>query len=335
MQGRLEHAIECEAKAEKILNNMPDFVREYYSVFKQGRQPSAVLNYIRYLERFLRFVNEDTKNISVEDLNSNSVVSSYMDSINTTMKWGEIRETSVSYRQSMYAVLNSFYSFLTDNDYIEKNPVRKIKRAKGKDIVERKFLTERDLRKILAAADVGVGTELQIKRNDQWRHRDKAILMLFMETGMRCTALSEINVSDVDFNKGTVTVINKGHKPFVYKIEGKLVEALLLWSRDRAKLLKDQEMDALFISDRKKRIASRTISRLVEKYSEDALGYSISPHKLRAAYANIILRKSNGNIYLTQRLLDHASPNTTKIYLDDITEKDKDMATQMISNAIF
>ncbi len=93
-------------------------------------------------------------------------------------------------------------------------------------------------------------------------------------------------------------------------------------------------MDALFISDRKKRITSTTISRLVGKYSEDALGYSVSPHKLRAAYANIILRKSNGNIYLTQRLLDHASPNTTKIYLDDISEEDKDMATQMISSAI-
>lgn len=335
MQGRLEHAIECEAKAEEMLKDMPDFVKEYYSVFKQGRQPSAVLNYIRYLGRFLRFVNEDTKNITIEDLNSNAIVSSYMNSINTTIKGGEIRETSMSYRQSTYAVLNSFYSFLTDNDYIEKNPIRKIKRTKGKDIVTRKFLTERDLRRILAAADVGVGSELQIKRNDQWRHRDKAILMLFMETGMRCTALSEINVSDVDLNKGTISVINKGHKPFVYKIEGKLVEALLLWIRDRKEFLKDKEMDALFVSDRKKRITSRTISRLVEKYSEDALGYSISPHKLRAAYANIILRKSNGNIYLTQRLLDHASPNTTKIYLDDISEEDKDMATQMISNAIF
>lgn len=314
---------------------MPDFVKEYYSVFKQGRQPSAVLNYIRYLRRFLLFVNKNTKEITIEDLNSNSIVSSYMDSINTTERGGEIRETSMSYRQSTYAVLNSFYSFLVDNDYIDKNPIRKIKRTKGKDIVKRKFLTERDLRKILAAADVGVGTELQVKRSDPWRHRDKAILMLFMETGMRCTALSEINVSDVDLNKGTVSVINKGHKPFIYKIEGKLVEALLLWLRDRREFLKDTEMDALFISDRKKRITSRTISRLVEKYSEDALGYSVSPHKLRAAYANIILRKSNGNIYLTQRLLDHASPNTTKIYLDDISEEDKDMATQMISSAIF
>lgn len=335
MQGRLEHAIQLETKTEELLNDMPDFVREYYSVFKQGRQPSAVYMYIRYLSRFLRFVNEDTKSITIEDLDSNSVVSSYMDSINTTVKCGEIRETSMAYRQSTYAVLNSFYSFLTDNDYIDKNPFRKIKRTKGKDVVERKFLTERDLRKILAAADVGVGTELQIKRNDAWRHRDKAILMLFMETGMRCTALSEINMSDVDLNKGTITVINKGHKPFVYKIEGKLVEALLLWVRDREKFLKDQEMDALFISDRKRRITARTIARLVEKYSEDALGYGISPHKLRAAYANMILRKSNGNIYLTQRLLDHASPNTTKIYLDDITEEDKDMATQMISSAIF
>lgn len=340
MQGRIEHAMQIEARTEKTLNELPDFVRDYYSVFKQGRQPSAVYGYIRHIHRFLSFVNENPKEVKIEDINSYTIISSYMDSVSTIAKNGEVKETSVSHRQSVYAALNSFYSFLTENDYIAKNPITKIKRTKGKDLVERKFLTEKDLRKILAAVDVGIGSEWQLKRTSSWRHRDKAILMLFMETGIRCTALSEINVSDVDFNKGTITVINKGHKPFVYKVEEVLVENLLLWMRDRNNYLeknnvKAEDVDALFISENKTRITSVGISRLVQKYSEEALGYKITPHKLRAAYANMILRKTNGNIYLTQRLLDHASPNTTKIYLNDISEEDKEKASQIVSSAIF
>ena len=67
----------------------------------------------------------------------------------------------------------------------------------------------------------------------------------------------------------------------------------------------------------------------------DALGYKISLHKLRAAFVNMVLRNSNGNIYLAQRLLDHESPTTTKIYLKGITDEDKEKATLMVSDLLF
>lgn len=345
MKGRLEHNLKIESTIDDILKEMPKFVKDYYYSFKQGRQPRACLNYLIILRRYFIFVANETKEefmyekfprgVAINDINSIQIISRYMDSINVVESNGEIRESSIGYRQATYSAINSLYMYLEDNGYIEKNPMKSIKRAKGKDNVKRKFLKEEDLKKILKAIDDGVGTETMKKHQNIWKTRNKAIMMLFMETGIRASALTEINVEDLDLNHNSLTVINKGHKPFVYKIDDSLKTVIIEWLNDREKILDGDKRDALFISSRKNRISTSTLGELVKMYSNYALGYGISPHKFRAAFANMILRNSNGNIYLAQRMLDHSSPETTKIYLDDISEEDKSKVADMISTLVF
>lgn len=335
MKGRLEHNIEAEEKIKKMLMDMPQFMTDYYCTFKQGRQPKACLEYLRKIKKYLEFVNTDIKNITINDIDSPLLISKYMDEVSITTKDGDAKETSLSYQQQIHSILNSLYSYLEDNGDISKNPMKKIKRVRGRDCVNRIFLTEDDLKNILDSVNCGAGTLHQKHSQRTWRNRDKTIMMLFMETGIRVTALCEINVDDIDFNNNTIQVINKGYKPYIYKFEYEFRHVLLRWLRDRHILLDGEKCDALFISNQRKRITSRTVSELVAKYSMDALGYKISPHKLRAAFANMILRNSNGNIYLAQRLLDHESPTTTKIYLKDITDEDKEKATLMVSDLLF
>lgn len=339
MKGRLEHNLSNENAIKTILVDVPPYLNEYYYSFKQGRMPSACLDYLRNIKKYLRFVSEAkgirVQDLDVEDVASSQTISEYMDSIKTKIVDGEQVETSISIQQKNHTVLNSFFTFLCDNDYIDKNPMRNIRRRKGKDNINRKFLKEDDLRAILDQVDKGIGSELQRKRREIWKSRDKAILMIFMETGIRETALTEINIEDVDIESGTITVVNKGYKPYVYKIDSVLIDVIADWMYDRTKILGNTDRDALFITESRGRISRSTIIRLVKDYSAAALGYQVSPHKLRAAFANMILRNSNGNIYLVQRMLDHSSPNTTKIYLDDITEKDKENVANTVSNLIF
>ena len=73
----------------------------------------------------------------------------------------------------------------------------------------------------------------------------------------------------------------------------------------------------------------------MKKYTEEALGYSISPHKLRAAFANIMLKKTNENIYIVQQLLGHSRTETTKIYLDNNINQYNEMAANIISKTLF
>ena len=86
-------------------------------------------------------------------------------------------------------------------------------------------------------------------------------------------------------------------------MSSELEDAIQEWIDDRDDILNGKFEDALFVSQKKKRISQKSISNVVYKYTEEALGYRISPHKLRAAFANIMLNKTNGNIYIVQQLL--------------------------------
>ena len=91
----------------------------------------------------------------------------------------------------------------------------------------------------------------------------------------------------------------------------------------------------MFISKSRTRITQKSLSNIVGKYTKEAFGYSITPHKLRAAFANIMLKKTDENIYIVQQLLGHARTETTKIYLKNNLNKYNDLAANIISDAIF
>ena len=213
----------------------------------------------------------------------------------------------------------------------------KIKRVRGEDYVNRTFLTEDDLKEILFVVSCGAGSDRAIAKQEKWRNRDKAIMMLFIQTGIRETALTEINIEDIDFENHIIrSVIEKGHKDKTFYMSDELEKVIYDWICDREEIMKNNpNEDCLFISHEKRRITARSVSNLVKKYTEEALGYSISPHKLRAAFANIMLKKTNENIYIVQQLLGHSRTETTKIYLDNNINQYNEMAANIISKTLF
>lgn len=335
MKGRLENTIKTEKNTDYLLSELPQYVTEYYFNLSSKREPKSCLEYIRKIKKFLEFVDKNNlKNIdftSITDL----TIARYMKKLETTEKNGNIVETSFSYRKQNHTILKSFFTYLHKKGYIEKNPMELIEREVGRDHPHRIFLKEDDLKDILSSVETGAGTKRMVSRQKEWKDRDLAILMLFMQTGMRETALTEINVDDINFDTKTLTIIDKGHEHHVYVLSDKMLDVLQEWLYHREVFLLDYEdTDALFISVNRKRITSSAVSKIVRKYTTDALGYEVSPHKLRAAYCNILLNKT-GNLYLVSKLVGHKRPDTTEIYLDDTSIKDKEMAAQLITSAIF
>ena len=337
MKGRLEHSLQIENNIKKILDELPDYVTYYYYEFKSGRQPKACLEYIRKIRKFLMYINSDVKNIKADEITKYDITR-FLDDISYTIdRDGNKKESSFSYQQCYHSVLKSFFEFLCENDYIENNPMYKIKRVRGEDYVNRTFLTEDDLKEILFVVSCGAGSDRAIAKQEKWRNRDKAIMMLFIQTGIRETALTEINIEDIDFENHIIrSVIEKGHKDKTFYMSGELEKVIYDWICDREEIMKNNpNEDCLFISHEKRRITARSVSNLVKKYTEEALGYSISPHKLRAAFANIMLKKTNENIYIVQQLLGHSRTETTKIYLDNNINQYNEMAANIISKTLF
>ncbi len=337
MKGRLEHSLQIESNIRKILKEMPDYVTYYYYEFKSGRQPRACLEYIRKIKKFLSFISSDMKNVEPKNITKYEITK-FLDDISYIVDSnGNKKESSFSYQKSYHSILKSFFDYLYENDYIDENPMIKIKRVRGDDFVNRKFLTEDELKEILKIVDRGAGSRVAINRQEKWKTRDKAIMMLFMQTGIRETALTEINIEDIDFENHMIkSVIEKGHKDKTFHMSDELEYAIFSWLSDREMIMNGySNEDSLFISQAKKRMTAKSVSNIVEKYTEEALGYSVSPHKLRAAFANIMLNKTDGNIYVVQQLLGHARTETTKIYLRNNVNQYNEMAADIISKSLF
>lgn len=77
-----------------------------------------------------------------------------------------------------------------------------------------------------------------------------------------------------------------------------------------------QKIDALFISNQKKRVSVKCIVRIVERYSLEGLGYSISPHKLRAAFCTILYNDTK-DVEFVRRAVGHTCIETTLRYIAD------------------
>jgi len=204
--------------------------------------------------------------------------------------------------------------FLCSKRYITDNPMVFIKRIKRKDEVKRYKLNISDLNDIITAVDYeqGTGRERQIQL--EWKSRNKLILLLFMNTGMRETALSEINLSDIDFENNILRIIDKGSKHHEYQIDH-LIVYIQDWLRKREQLMRGYHAnDALFISERRTRISSKAIIDIVGKVSMQGLGYRITPHKLRAAFCTIMYEETK-DIEFVRQAVGHSNVAVTQRYI--------------------
>lgn len=314
MQGRLEHKLRNEKNIETLLSELPNCVTDYYYSRASAKESKGLVEYIRKIKRFLLFISDDTKNIDVTKITETDVAK-YLKSIEKTIDTkGNEKETTFAYRKQVHTILKSFFEYLRKRKIIITNPMDFIDRPSAKDNISRIELDEYDLKNILDAVDIGAGTKHQVNRQKNWKERDKAILLMLMNTGMREAALSEININDIDFICGKITIIDKRHKTHVYVMNKTLRESLNSWLDKRNEILGATHSDALFISNRKTRLDEGSIVSIVSKYAFEGLGYHISPHKLRAAFCTILYDKT-GDIEKVRDAVGHSSISTTQRYI--------------------
>lgn len=336
MQGRLENQIKAEKRINNILSELPKVVTEYYMNLSTTREFRTCLVYVQKIRLFLSYYSE-REQIDIQDIDFNKIkeidISIFLKSIEFKMTKEGKKYTSFSYRKQMWSILNGFFSYMMEKEYIEKNPVEFIKRPDKNDDVKHVFLEESDIKKIKKAIIKGAGTDKAISYQKKWKERDLAIFYVFMSTGMRESALCEIDINRISFRNNTLEVTDKEHRVNTYTITPQLKDFLLTWMRKRRKILQGEKCDALFISNRKTRITARNVIFLINKYSKEALGYTVSPHRLRAAYGNIMY-KQTGDIQFVSGTMKHKNISTTKIYIKSDEKEINDKAADIISGIL-
>lgn len=147
--------------------------------------------------------------------------------------------------------------------------------------------------------------------------RDYAILMVFMNTGIRLSELVALNKSDVEMSdrKGTLKVrLGKGNKERNIPLNAETRRAITKYLEDRG----DNE-EALFISNRGKRISQRTVQHIFEQNG-------IYVHQLRHTFITGLMRAGN-DISIIQSMSGHTSADMLMRYSQP-TEEDKQKAVE-------
>ena len=207
---------------------------------------------------------------------------------------------SPSSRARKLSAIKSFYKYLTvRTKQLEENPVAELEYPKLRKSLP-KYLTLEQSAALLQA----VSGPNQV--------RDYAILMLFLNCGIRRSELVNLNISDIYDDR--IRVVGKGNKErFVY-FSSSCRKAIDAYMEERSqKILTDNR--ALFGSRNGNRISAEAVHRLVKKALLQAGldSTQFSAHKLRHTAATMML--SGGiDVKTVQEVLGHENLNTTQIY---------------------
>ena len=201
------------------------------------------------------------------------------------------------------STLRSFFAFVRANYGVEQNPVASLKGPKCRKKLP-SFVKEDEMNRLID--DVAFG-------DDYAACRDKMILQLFYETGMRLSELVGLNLSSLDMHVGVVKVLGKRNRERIIPFAAGLKVALENYLRER-EAFATQPCEALFLSAKGERIAPGCVYRMVRSRLADVTSVKKkSPHVLRHSFATAMLN-NNAEIGAVKELLGHRQLATTEIY---------------------
>lgn len=330
MDGRLQNELRIDNKINKILEDAPAYLREWNDNMKASEKTANTrITYISNVKRYMSTINKNIKSIKVGDFNESNV-EQYMISVKTKSgKNGELKYASDSYKQVTWSCLCSFFDYLMKKGYINKNYIKIVKRPQNHDLERinehRILLTSDDFKKLL--------DEVEKTWNPVRRARNRAILMVFMNTGMREAALISLMPENIDYKSKTLYVVDKGNKRHEYDLTNRTINALKEWMNVRDQICRHEIYDKnIFITHGGRAMSATVLYAWLQHLSEKALGVKISPHKLRSGLASILYDQTH-DIEFVRRAIGHSNVETTQRYI--VTNGDeRKVASEIIDNLI-
>lgn len=324
MNGRIEKEIEAKAKMEKKLSKLPNIFTAFYNwMDARDKTYTTMNNYINHVVDFMKFY---TKGEPEEDFYSNVTdedIESYMTYIKRKSARGKDTEVGDDIRAARWSSLNTFYKFLMQKKYIKENPMAQTERPKIRTQHNVTYMTQKEIQSVF--------DRIEMEGRPMTKNRDRCIIALGLGTGLRVSAIVNINVEDIDFKTNTIRVIEKGRKVREISFSNHLRKSLLVWLNDRARFFGGGETGPLFISQKKNRMSVDSVQGVVKKYTSH-LDKHITPHKLRSSAAMNLYSAGIG-IMTIASVLGHENITTTQRYAEAY-DAEVQSATSILDNFI-
>lgn len=285
------------------------FLKEYLSYLKLERNLSdnTLSSYRNDLNAFIAFLSEF--NINDPDAVTTEKVTSFFKML---MNLGLTDTSSARY----FSSIKGFFSYLSKNDYIKKNPIDKIDSPKlSKKLPE--VLNINEVEKILSKPDTTTSLGL----------RDKAILELLYACGTRVSELTNLKLSDLFLQDEIIRVFGKGSKERLIPIGSSAIKWMNEYlSKSRSVLMKiSRSGNYVFLNSRGTKISRMGVWKIIDRYVKDAgINKAVHPHTFRHSFATHLL-EGGADLRAVQEMLGHSDISTTQIY----THIDRDYIKQI------
>lgn len=260
--------------------------------FERRASPHTIANYSRDLAHLYRFADDARIQHAAQ-----------IDTAHIRSWLAQLHQRQLGARslQRWLSALRSFFGYASKHRWIKASPVIGVTAPK----------VSRTLPRTLDADAVARYVTIS---GDSWLDcRDRAMVELFYSSGLRLAELTALNLSSLSLSQGVLRVIGKGSKERQLPIGRHAVAALRDWLKRRCDVnLIDTE--ALFVSQRGRRIAHRTVQDRLRKLGvQQGMDQPVHPHMLRHSFASHLL-ESSGDLRAVQELLGHSDIATTQIY---------------------
>lgn len=248
----------------------------------EGCSDKSLKYYEKTITLALNSVGKGLKHITTDDLRS------YL------TKYQEEKKPSKVTLDNIRRILSSFFSWLEDEDYIIKSPVRRIHKVKTSKTIKETYTDE----------------NLELMRDNCIELRDLAMIDMLASTGMRVGEIVLLNREDINFNERECVVVGKGDKERMVYFDARTKLHLQNYLDSR----KDDN-PALFVSLRSphNRLTIGAIELRVRELGKSLGINKVHPHKFRRTLATMAIDKGMP-IEQLQRLLGHQRIDTTLQY---------------------
>lgn len=280
------------------------YLQEFLNWLQNEKVCSAntIVAYQKDLEQFEIFLRE--RKLSIEHVDYRELRLYLM----TLQKGQDLKKTTVGRKT---AAMKSFFKFLYREGLIAHNPADLISAPKK----------EKHLPSVISEIDMTAFLDDALSGEAPEKLRDKAIFELLYSSGLRVSELVDINITDIEKQKGILRVVGKGKKERIVPVGEQAQEALNDYMEHGRPLLSkhaktENDKLALFLNQRGGRLSTRGVEYILEQYvKKGALKYKVSPHAFRHTFATHLL-DNGADLRVIQELLGHESLSTTQIYTE-------------------
>ena len=219
-----------------------------------------------------------------------------------------------NYINDLLKAHKTLFNYLEAEGYIQQNPAAKVKNVRKPKVIIETF-TEQEIRRMLS----------YYSGADYLSIRNKTIIALLFDTGVRCNEMIMMSVDDI---KGDYIVVKhgKGNKERVVPKSAYLGKQLIRYLRTREGYFADRviKYDNLFLTKRGKLLTHVDVGKILKEAARE-VGVSptirVSPHTCRHTFAHMQL-KNGLDVYSLSRVMGHVNISITQRYLQGIRDHD-------------